>query len=130
MAHTATLTAAILVQDLSGSAPVTVAQNEKIDQVVDLEEFTSSVVVIPPNTDVSVSPVIVSFSPFQVETVFVKSSRPVTMRVGSAGADTLSVRSAYAETYVGGDGPDQLKFGNTDPVNSAVVTVVAGSNQP
>lgn len=130
MAHTATLTAAILVQDTSGLAPVTVAASEKTDQVVDLEEFTSNVIVIPPNTDVSVSPVIASFSPFEVQSLFVKASRPVTMKVGSAGADTYSIRSAYAETYLSGEGPNQLKFGNTDLVNSAVVTVIAGSNQP
>lgn len=130
MAHTATLTAAILIQDTSGLAPVTVAAQEKVDQVVNLDEFTSNVIVIPPNTNVAVLPVIASFSPFDVQTLFVKATRPVTMKVGSGGADILSIRSAYAETYLAGEGPDQLKFGNTDLVNSATVTVVAGSSQP
>lgn len=130
MSHTTTLTAAILIQDLSGAAPVTVAAQEKIDQVTLLDEFTSNVIVIPPNTDVSVLPVIAALAPFNVKALFVKSTRPVTMKIGSAGADVYTIRSAYVETYLAGEGPDQIKFGNTDLVNSAVVTVVAGSLQP
>ena len=130
MAHTVTLTSAILVQDISGLAPITVATSEKIDQVIDLDEFTSNVIVIPPNTDVSVLPVVANFAPFDVQSVFVKATRPVTMKVGSAGADILNVRSLYSETYLAGEGPNQLKFGNTDLVNSATVTVIAGSSQP
>jgi len=130
MSHTTTLTAAILIQDLSGPAPVTVAAQEKIDQVTLLDEFTSNVIVIPPNTNVAVLPVIAALAPFNVKALFVKATRPVTMKVGSAGVDVYTIRSAYAETYLAGEGPDQLKFGNTDLVNSAVVTVVAGSLQP
>jgi hypothetical protein len=130
MAHTSTLTLGALVQDTAGSAPVTVANDTVVDQVVDLEEFTSQVLVIPPNTLVGVSPVISDFAALQVKTLFVKSTRPVTMKVGSAGVDVYTVRSVFCETYLDGEAPNQLKFGNTDLVNSALVTIVAGSKQP
>ena len=128
--HTATLNLSVLVQDTSGASPVTVASDSKTDQVTNLEEYIATTVVIPANTVVAVTPVVVSFAPFSVQTVYVKSDRPVTMQVGTAGADTLSIRSTFCETHLDGEGPDALEFGNTDLVNAATVTVVAGSNQP
>lgn len=127
---TATLSLSALVQDTGGAAPVTAASDAKVDQVVNLEEFISTTVVIPPSTVVTASPVVVSFAPFNVHTVYVKSDRPVTMQVGTAGADVYSIRSAFCETYLDGEGPDALEFGNVDATNGATVTVIAGSNQP
>lgn len=130
MAHTVTLNTSILVQDTAGATPATVTQQSAQEQVVDLDEFVSTVVVIPANTDVTVSPVVVSFAPFNVRSVYVKSSRPVTMQVGTAGADTYQVRSLFSINYADGDGPNALEFGNADLTNAATVTVIAGSDQP
>lgn len=130
MAHTVTLSTSALVQDTTGATPVTSAQESAQKQVVDLEEFVSTVVVIPPSTVVTATPVVVSFAPFNVRSVYVKSNRPVTMQVGTAGADVYEVRSLFATNYADGDGPNALEFGNTDAVNSATVTVIAGSDQP
>ena len=130
MAHTVTLSTSVLVQDTGGASPVQDAQHSTTDQVIDLEEFVSLVVVVPPSTVVTVTPVVASFAPFAPQAVYVKASRPVTMQVGTGGADVLEIRSVYAETYASLDGPNALEFGNTDTVNSATVTVIAGSDQP
>ncbi len=130
MGHTVTLNTSILVQDTTGATPVTVTQQSAQEQVIDLEEFVSTVIVVPPSTIVTVTPVVVSFAPFNVRSVYVKASRPVTMQVGTAGVDVTEVRSLFATNYADGDGPNALEFGNTDVTNSAVVTVIAGSDQP
>jgi len=130
MPHTVTLNTSVLVQDTSTTTPTTVTQQSAQDQIADLEEYVSTVVVVPPSTVVTVSPVVVSFAPFAVQNVYVKANRPVTMQVGTAGADVYEVRSAFATNYESGDGPNALEFGNADTVNAATVTVIAGSNQP
>lgn len=128
--YTATVSASILVQDTSGTTPVTSAQDSKTDQMANLEEQISATVVVPANTDVAVAPVVISFAPFAVTSVLVKSDRPVTMQVGTAGVDTSAIRSAFVETYISGEGPNALEFGNTDLVNAATVTVVAAGEHP
>lgn len=126
--NTVTLNVAILVQDTSGTVPAVAAQDQKTDQVSGQEEFLSTLVVVPPNTDVATSPVTVDFGALtEAMTLYVEADRPVTMQVGT-GTEVLSIRSTFIETYQAGEGPTSLDFGNTDTTNAANVRVIVGGN--
>lgn len=128
MPNTTTLSASILVQDVSGASPSTVVQRSLSDQQTALAEYNAMSVVLPAGTGFG-SPLTVSLAAFKPKTVYLSSDKPFQMKIGS-GSEIHKIRSAAAITFASSE-PAQLVFATGVGVTTdANIKLILGSAHP
>jgi hypothetical protein len=123
MAHTVTLNASMLIQDTSGAAPVTVANDSKTDQLTAQDEFLEMSVTVPA---AAVDQTIDLTTPgLSARTLYITTTQPLTMKQGVS-VFAQPIRSIFAATYESANVPASLKFSNAGAI-AAQVKIVLGS---
>lgn len=124
MAHAVTLSASILIQDLSTTPPTDVAKDSKTDQLTDQDEYLELAVTVPAS---AVDQTLDLTTPgLSARSLFVTSSAPVTMKQGVS-VFAQPIRSIFVATYELANAPASLKFSNPSATVAAQVKVILGS---
>lgn len=124
MAHAVTLSASILVQDLSTNPPTDVAKDSKTDQLVDQDEFLEMTVTVPAS---AIDQTLDLTTPgLSARSLYIATTAPLTMKQG-AGTFAQPIRSIFLATYDQANAPASLKFTNPSATLAASVKIILGS---
>jgi hypothetical protein len=125
MAHTVTLSASMLIQDTSGAAPVTVANDSKTDQLTGQDEFLEMSVTVPA---AAVDQTIDLTTPgLSARTLYITTTQPLTMKQGAA-TFAQPIRSIFVATYEAANVPASLKFSNAGATGAQVKIALGSQN--